>query len=100
MFAYSLQSFSGAAGAVQVSSSTGAITIPAVSVVGLGTFTLVVEGKLQDCLTGSATFTLTCYSNVAPTYSGISTLALPDQTVVQMATLDYALPAVVDPNAW
>ncbi|TNV86941.1 hypothetical protein FGO68_gene16476 [Halteria grandinella] len=98
VFTYTLVSFSGPANAISVTGSTGDIVIPDVAVLGAAAYTVVIEGKLQDCQTMQVTFTLTGQPNTAPIFKGIVGLALSDISASQEKSVQFSLPKVFDPD--
>ncbi|TNV86598.1 hypothetical protein FGO68_gene11195 [Halteria grandinella] len=95
VYTYSLYSYGGPANGVTVTAATGDIVIPTVSTLGAATYLVVIEGKLQDCQTIKATFTLNGQANTAPLFQGS---ALADAAVEQGQTLIYSFPTIVDPD--
>jgi hypothetical protein len=49
VFTYTLNSYSGPANDVSITATTGDIVIPNIATLGAATYSVVIEGKLQDC---------------------------------------------------
>ncbi|TNV86570.1 hypothetical protein FGO68_gene9231 [Halteria grandinella] len=96
-FTYSLKSFNGPLGGITVDSSSGEITIPSIAALGARTYNLVIEGKLIDCQTISAKFTLGA-SNTLPSFMGITGTTLDIVSAELGLITDFQLPSIVDPD--
>ncbi|TNV85982.1 hypothetical protein FGO68_gene12605 [Halteria grandinella] len=97
VFTYSLKSFTGPQNAVDIASLTRTMTIDP-KIFGVGTYIAIVEGKLQDCQSTTASYTLICEENVAPKYTGVVGFDLPSLTITQESMLISSLPPIFDPN--
>ncbi|TNV86521.1 hypothetical protein FGO68_gene6081 [Halteria grandinella] len=95
-FAYSLKSYNGG-GLITVSLTAGDITVSSGSMIA-GTYTIVVEGELQDSQTITASFTLVQITNAPPQFVQISGSAIQDVSAFLEEIIDYELPAIVDPD--
>ncbi|TNV86625.1 hypothetical protein FGO68_gene11316 [Halteria grandinella] len=99
VYTYSLDTYYQAPNGITITASTGAIVISSPSTLGVATHSVSIVGKLQDCQTIKALFTLIGYANTAPSFYGIVGYELPGVTVEQeQTTTPYPLPTIVDPN--
>ncbi|TNV86327.1 hypothetical protein FGO68_gene1228 [Halteria grandinella] len=99
LFSYKLESFNGPVSGVSINSGTGEITVPDTSLLGLQTYEVIIEGKLQDCQTITASFSITGLANTPPSFQGILGSNLPDLSIQQGQTTSYLLPAIFDPDS-
>ncbi|TNV86086.1 hypothetical protein FGO68_gene11756 [Halteria grandinella] len=95
VFSYSLKYFDGPVGGVTVAQNNGEIRIADVSALMEGEYTIVVEGRLQDCQSVSVRFKLIGEFNVAPRFERDH---LEDIYVVQGQVSEFVLPQIIDPN--
>ncbi|TNV86391.1 hypothetical protein FGO68_gene14345 [Halteria grandinella] len=99
VFTYQLDTYYQPPNSITVNAATGDIVISSVSALGASTQSVVIEGKLQECQTITATVTLTGQANTPPSFFAIVGSILPDLRVEQGQLTIYTLPIVVDPNA-
>ncbi|TNV86362.1 hypothetical protein FGO68_gene3237 [Halteria grandinella] len=97
-FSYKLKSFNDATFKISVNETTGKISLNLISSLVTGTYTLIIEGRLQDSQSITATFLLYGEDNVAPVFDQIVGLDLPDIIAPQLTSVEYPLPNVYDPN--
>ncbi|TNV86252.1 hypothetical protein FGO68_gene12117 [Halteria grandinella] len=95
IYTYSLQSFNNPATYhISINPIDGTISLNQISSLGSGIYSIVVQGKLQDCQTITASFNIKGEPNVTPQFA----TSLSDVFVVQGQTIDYELPMIIDPN--
>ncbi|TNV85934.1 hypothetical protein FGO68_gene8988 [Halteria grandinella] len=98
VYQYSLQSFAGPPGSVIINPLTGALTVDT-NALGVGTHSVVLQGKLQDCQIITATFHLIGQQNTPPVYGGIASLYFPSIILAQEDSCIQPFPTIYDPDS-
>ncbi|TNV86576.1 hypothetical protein FGO68_gene11003 [Halteria grandinella] len=98
VFTYQLDTYYQPPNGVTVDPATGDIQIISVSLLGAAPQQVVIEGKLSDCQTINAKFTLIGQPNTAPSFQGIGGNVLPELVAVQGDIAIHQLPRIFDPN--
>ncbi|TNV86437.1 hypothetical protein FGO68_gene13578 [Halteria grandinella] len=96
VFTYNLDSFIGPFSGATFTPSTRQILIPSLAALGEGTYTIIIEGKLQDCQMITATIKL--ISNTPPLLIGVLGFSLPEVHAEQGQITNYPLPNIFDPD--